>query len=97
MNKLLVLFFLLSFKISFSQEGKFYLKSSEARPGFENLYGYEPPHGLSVPENAVVRIVYDFVNPKQVSLIKKANKYEFSVKLPDSVNFVLFRTEICYL
>lgn len=90
MNKLLILFFLISFKTSFSQEGKIYLKNSGIAPGVENVYVYEPPKGLFIPDNAVVRVVYDFANPKPIPLIKKEAKYEFSLKLPDSLNFVMF-------
>lgn len=90
MNKLLILFFLISFKTSFSQEGKIYLKNSGIALGVENVYVYEPPKGLFIPDNAVVRVVYDFTNPKPIPLIKKEAKYEFSLKLPDSLNFVMF-------
>jgi thiol-disulfide isomerase/thioredoxin len=90
MKKLLIIFFLFSFKTSFSQEGKIYIKNVEITPGIKNIYVYEPPKGLFVPDNAVVRIMYDFANPSPIPLIKKENKFEFSVTLPDSVGFVMF-------
>ena len=90
MNKLLIVFFLISFKASFSQEGKIYLKNSEIELGIENVYVYEPPKGLFIPDNAVVMVLYDFANPKPIPLIRKEAKYEFFLKLPDSLNFVMF-------
>jgi thiol-disulfide isomerase/thioredoxin len=90
MNKLLIIFFLVSFKTSFSQEGKIYIKNSEVVLGIENIYVYEPPQGLFIPENAFVSIMYDFANPSPIALIKRENKYEFSLALPDSVGFVMF-------
>ena len=90
MKKLLVIFFLISFKASFSQEGKIYLKNSALTPGVENVFVYEPPKGLLIPDNAVVRIAYQLNIPKPVPLVKKETTYEFSLTLPDSLNFVMF-------
>jgi thiol-disulfide isomerase/thioredoxin len=89
MKKFLTILFLISSHIAFSQAGKIYLKNSEIKPGVENVYVYEPPKGLLIPDDAVVRVVYDFVNPKPIPLIKTADKYEFYLKLPDSSNFVM--------
>ena len=90
MNKLLIILFLVSSTTSFSQAGKIYLKDSAIEPGVENMYVYEPPKGLLIPDDAVVSVVYDFANPKPVPLFKKDDKYEFSLQLPDSINFVMF-------
>ncbi len=90
MKKLLIIFFLISFKASFSQERKIYLKNPAVTPGVENVFVYEPPKGLLIPDNAVVRIVYQLNIPKPVPLIKKETNYEFSLALPDSLNFVMF-------
>ena len=90
MNKLLTLCFLIFFNASFSQPGKIYLKNSEIKPGVENVYIYEPPKHLFIPDNAVVRVIYDFGNHPPITLIKKDAKYEFSLKLPDSASFVMF-------
>ncbi len=90
MKKLIIIFCLISFKTSFSQEGKIYLKNSEIASGIENVYVYEPAKGLFIPEDAVARVVHDFANPKRIPLVKKENKYEFSLKLPGSSTFVMF-------
>lgn len=90
MNKLLIILFLVSSTTSFSQAGKIYLKDSAIEPGVENMYVYEPPKGLLIPDDAVVSVVYDFANHKPVPLFKKDDKYEFSLQLPDSLNFVMF-------
>jgi len=90
MNKLIILFFLISFKTSFSQEGKIYLKNSKIAPGVENVYVYEPPKRLLIPDNTFVSVLYDFANSKPIPLVKRESKYEFSLKLPDSIKFVMF-------
>ncbi|CAN5550550.1 hypothetical protein BH11BAC5_BH11BAC5_51440 [soil metagenome] len=90
MKKLLVLFFLISFKISFCQEGKIYLKNSAVVSGVEKVFVYAPPKGFLIPDNAFVRIVYQLNMPQPVPLIKKEGTYEFSLALPDSLNFVMF-------
>lgn len=90
MKKLLIIFFLISFKASFSQEGKIYLKNPGITSGAEDVFVYEPPKGLLVPDNAVVRIVYQLNIPTPVPLIKKETNYEFTLALPDSLNFVMF-------
>ena len=90
MNKLLIILFLISSTTSFSQAGKIYLKDSAIKPGVENVYVYEPPKDLVIPDGAVVRFVYDFVNTKPIPLTKGKGKYEFNLKVPDSSNFVMF-------
>jgi len=90
MKQLLSLALLISFHISYSQEGKIYLKNSAIAPGVENIYVYEPPQGLFIPDKAVVSVVYDFGNPKPIILTKKDALYEFSLKVPDSSDFVMF-------
>ena len=90
MKKLLAILFLISFKDSFSQEGKIYLKNSALTTGVENVFVYEPPKGLLIPDNAVVRIAYQLNIPTPLPLIKKETNYEFSLALPDSLNFVMF-------
>lgn len=90
MNKLLTLFLLIFFNASFSQQGKIHLKNSEIKPGFENVYIYEPPKRLFIPDNAVVKVIYDFGNPNPIPLLRKESQYEFSLKLPDSASFVTF-------
>ena len=69
MNKIFLLVFLISFNLSFSQQGKIYLKEGT------NIYVYEPPKGLLIPENAVVRIAYESKIPDPVALLKKEVGY----------------------
>jgi thiol-disulfide isomerase/thioredoxin len=90
MKKLIILFLLFSFKNSFSQEGKIYHKNSVKKNGVENVYVYEPPKGLLIPDNAVVKYFYDFSNHQTIPLVKKENHYEFSLKIPDSLTFIMF-------
>lgn len=84
MNKIFLLVFLISFNLSFSQQGKIYLKEGT------NIYVYEPPKGLLIPENAVVRIAYESKIPDPVALLKKEVGYEFSLNVPDFPGFVMF-------
>jgi len=88
MNKILLLLFLFSFNISFSQKGRIYLRNSESRGA--HVYVYEPPKGLSIPGNTVVRIAYDLTTPDPIPMMKKEHHYEFSLNLPDSLDFVMF-------
>ncbi len=94
MKKLIILLFLLAFSFSFSQNGKIKLKSSNFKPGEENIYVYEVPSGIVIPDNSLVGVVFSgstkgsFKN-KYVPLLKKGIDYEFSAKVPDLTN-VLF-------
>jgi thiol-disulfide isomerase/thioredoxin len=90
MKKLVVLLFLVCCHIAFSQMGKVYLKDSKLIIGKENTYVYEPPVGMVISKDTKVRVIYnnnfDFTGGGAI-LTKKANGYEFSLQLPDSVNY----------
>lgn len=94
MKKSIILLFLLGFNFSFSQNGKIQLKNANFKPGEENVYVYELPSVMVIPDNSLVAVVFSgstkgsFKN-KYVPLLKKGADYEFSAKVPDSTN-VLF-------
>ncbi len=88
MKKSIVLIFLLISICTFSQNGKIYLKSAERISGGSNTYIYEPPTGLTLPENVLINLVYmPYVN-RTIPLIKKDINYEFTVTVPDSIQFL---------
>ncbi|OOG77949.1 TlpA disulfide reductase family protein [Flavobacterium sp. A45] len=90
MKNSVMLLFLVCCNVTFSQVGKLYLKNSKLIIGKENTYVYEPPKGVKIPEDAKVRVVYnnnfDF-SGGGATLIKKANGYEFSLQVPDSIRY----------
>ena len=90
MKKSVVLLFLVCCNMTFSQMGKVNLKDLKFKIGKENIYAYEPPKGMEIPKEAKVRIVYsnnfDFKDGA-ASLIKKANGYEFTIQVPDSIMY----------
>jgi len=90
MKKLFILILLFSFKNTFSQEGKIYLKNTELKSGVENVYVYEPPKGLLIPDKAIVKYFYGPSNHQTIPLVKTENHYEFSLQTPDSVTFIMF-------
>jgi thiol-disulfide isomerase/thioredoxin len=89
MKKILFLLLLLSFKSAFSQQGKIYPKNDTKQKVSKMLYAYEPPKGLMIPENAVVRYFYDYSKQAPVPLVKKEKGYEFSIPQPDSASFIM--------
>lgn len=90
MKKLVFLILLFSFKNSFSQEGKIYQKNPVVKSGVENVYVYEPPKGLLIPDKARVMYFYEPSNHQTIPMVKIENHYEFSLQTPDSTNFILF-------
>lgn len=98
MKKSIILLFLLVFHFSFSQKGKIELKNSHFKPGVENVFVYESPLGIVIPDKSLVGIVFSgstkgSFKSKYVPLLKKGKNYEFATKVPDSVN-VLFLTVV---
>jgi len=90
MKNSIIVILIISFTVSFSQNGKVYLKNPVLKIGVENTYIYEPPKSLEIPEDSKVKMVSDFDFPRKlVSLIKKGNSYEFSLKVPDSVRTII--------
>src|SRR6187431_1817486 len=92
MKKSVVLLFLVFCNAAFPQIGKVYLKNSKLKIGKENTYVYEPPKGVTIPNEAKVKILYhnkfDYANVA-ASLIKKANVYEFILQVPDSIRTLI--------
>ena len=93
MKKSIILLFLLVFSFSYSQNGKIKLKDSNFKPGKENIYVYEVPSGIVIPNNSLVSAVYSekednsFKN-KYYPLIKNGTDYEFTAKVSDSTNVI---------
>ncbi|MCK4795842.1 MAG: hypothetical protein KAT05_00600, partial [Spirochaetes bacterium] len=90
MKNSIIVIFLFAFNYTFSQSGKIYLKDSELKHGEENIYIYEPPQGLFLPENVLVNVIYKESNKRSIPLIKKENSYEFSLKVPFSIDVLFF-------
>ena len=89
MKKSIFFIFLLISFFSFSQNGKIYPKKGDIKSVGSNTYVYEPPLGLTVPENALVNLFYAPFNNRIVSLIKKDINYEFTITVPDSIQFLI--------
>jgi len=90
MKKPIILILLFAFNYTFSQTGKIYPKDSEIKSGEQNTYIYEPPKGLFLPENVVANVVHKESNTITIPMIKKENGYEFSLKVPESIDVVFF-------
>lgn len=94
MKKSIILLFLLVFNFSFSQNGKIQLKIADFKPVEENVYIYEMPSGIVIPDNSLVAIVFSggkksSIKNKYVPLLKKGADYEFAAKVPDSTNVLI--------
>lgn len=90
MKKTLSILLLFMFNFTFSQSGKVYPKNQEINPGEENTYIYKPANGKIIPENTVATVVYLDYQKKSFPLIKREQHYEFTVKVPDSIDvFIL--------
>jgi len=87
MRKFIVLTLLFGIHASYSQVGKIYLNNTVAKSCEKDLFIYEPPKKLSIPENIFVYIVYGESPTKYISLPLKrvGQKYEFRLKVPDSI------------
>ncbi|WP_417431291.1 TlpA family protein disulfide reductase [Halpernia sp.] len=71
----------------FAQNSKIYPKGKIIL-GEENTFIYEPRKGISVPEGSEVKFV-TIVQQKSSPLIKSQNKYEFKIKVPDSIRTIV--------
>ena len=89
MKNPIIFIFLLVCNYTFSQNGKIYLKNSDLKSGNLNTYIYEPPTGLSIPDNPEIHLFYQPSADRTVPLIKKGNVYEFSIKSPDSIHVIV--------
>lgn len=93
MKNSVILLFLLFSNFAFSQKGKIQLKNADFKPGEENVYVYESPFGIIIPDNSFVAVVFPAITKgsfknKYVPLLKKGEEYEFSAKVPDSTSFL---------
>lgn len=82
------LLFLLAVNIIFSQSGRLYPKNDVINIGEENAYIYEPTENDQIPEDAVVNVLLDR-KKSSIPLIKKGNMFEFSIKVPESMNVLI--------
>ena len=89
MKKAIFVLLLIASSFTYSQSGKIYPKNPEIKSGEENIYIYEPSKGILIDENSLATIVYEQFNKKYVPLIRKENKYEFSIKVPDSISVLI--------
>jgi thiol-disulfide isomerase/thioredoxin len=89
MKKTIIFILFLICNYTFSQNGKIYLKNQDLKSGNLNTYIYEPPTGLSMPDNAEIHLFYQPSNNRTVPLIKKGTVYEFSIKSPDSIHVIV--------
>jgi len=85
MKKTLIVIFLLISACSFSQNSRIYPKNKDIKPGEPNVYVYEPPACVIVPENPQINLFYMPSVNRTVRLLKKDGIYEFSVTAPDSI------------
>ncbi len=71
----------------FSQNSKIYPKGKIIL-GEENTFVYEPTDAINIVDGVAAKYVY-IGGYKNSPLIKKQNKYEFTVKVPDSIRAVV--------
>lgn len=71
----------------FSQNSKIYPKGKIIL-GEENTFVYEPTDAINIVDGVAAKYVY-VGGYKNSPLIKKQNKYEFTVKVPDSIRTVI--------
>jgi thiol-disulfide isomerase/thioredoxin len=90
MKKTLIILCLIAFNITFAQSGKIYPKNNKILIGKENTYFYKPSKSIKIPKNVIVNIMFDR-NKTSIPLTKKENKYQFSLKVSESVG-ALFMT-----
>lgn len=93
MKNLITLFFLVTSNIIIAQNGKIYPKN-EVIFGKENTYIYEHSNKTELPECIVANVKFyrEIITSK---LSKKGNKFEFSVKVPESVYALILTISDC--
>ena len=89
MKNLILVIFVIIINFSCSHTGKIYSTSTDIKQGKLNTYIYEPPTGLLVPEDAMINLLYPPFQIQKVSLLKKDKNFEFTIKVPDSISFVM--------
>lgn len=80
-------FFALFSMALFSQNSKIYQKGKIVL-GEENTFIYEPTDAINIVDGAMAKYVY-MGGYKNSPLLKKQNKYEFTVKVPDSIRTII--------
>lgn len=87
MKKSISFFALFILILSFSQSSKIYPKNKIVL-GEDNIFVYEPAKGIAVPDDAFAN--YTFLGGIKKSTFRKvSNKYEFAVKVPDSIRTLI--------
>ena len=89
MRSIIALVFLLVVNYAFSQNGTIYLEDSELKSGEQNVYIYEPPQGLNLPADILATVAYKDFNSKTVPLVKTGANYEFSLKVPATIDVLI--------
>ena len=82
-----VFFFALFSMALFSQNSKIYPKGKIIL-GEENTFVYEPTGAMNISDGAAAKYAY-IDGYKNSPLVKKQNKYEFTVKVPDSIRAII--------
>ncbi len=90
MRASIALFFLLVVNYAFSQSGNIYPKDSEIKAGEQNVYIYKPPQGLNLPSDILAKVAYKDFQSKTVPLLNKGAGYEFSLKVPATIDVLIF-------
>lgn len=90
MKTLALVVFLFSAACAFSQNGRIALKNQAADPKGQTAFLYEPPVGLSIPEDIQANVSCSDFGFRSFSLEKKGPAYEFSMKLPQKSTVLFF-------
>jgi len=88
MKNLIILFFLVTANILFSQNGKIYPKNDTIIAGETNTFIYEPPSDVIIPVKSYVTVVHHYLK-NTVPLVKKNNKYQFSLEITNAMNVIV--------
>ena len=88
MKNLITLFFLVTANILFSQNGKIYPKKDAIIAGEINTFIYEPQNDINIPVKSYVT-VFHHRQKTIVPLVKKNNKYQFSLEITKAMNVIV--------
>ena len=88
MKNLIPLFFLVTANILFSQNGKIHPKNDTIIAGESNTFIYEPPSDVIIPVKSYVTVIHHR-QKITVPLVKKNNKYQFSLEITNAMNVIV--------
>jgi len=88
MKNLITLFFLVTANILFSQNGKIHPKNDTIIAGETNTFIYEPPSDVIIPVKSYVTVIHHR-QKITVPLVKKNNKYQFSLEITNAMNVIV--------